>query len=446
MFLPLFLLAGLGSHTLDAPVWEPALEGALARAEAEDRVIFLAVNIDDEPGNDRMLEAYGEELILEAAAGTVNLIASAFDHGSGDGACGHLGSVTCAEHQAIEKAVRSKYLEVDARGNAISPQHVFLRPDGEILLAVAWEVTAAELAWCFANAAHRLKPEGEFQAPAGTRAPRRLSVGGQPAAAKVALQPLSDAELKQTIAEMKKDWAGALRSDGFYRLLVTDHKDAIKFVRREIDNGILGMIPDLQVSTLERMAEWSPPSFWEASAPLLKAKEPQVRSAAALALEQLASAKSVKALKSAATREKEVLVKKNMLRALGTAGADDRSARSTLIKAAGGKDAILRRNALLALGSHLHESADEVLAENLASADPGDRQAAALAMAFGRRSHQRAALTGAIHDALGEEGALMERALAVIDGASLRTIAEDIRVVGRDTKRRVRFFGPAKDE
>ncbi len=441
MFFSLLLLAGLSSPAIDAPVWEPSLDSALARAQAEERVVFLAVNIDNEPGNERMLDVYGNGRIQGAAEETVNLIASAFGHGPGE--CTRFGTVSCGQHQTAEKAVRSKYLEVDARGNAISPQHVFLAPDGKVLLAVTWEVSAEELAWCFAKAAHQLKPEGEFQAPSGTRAPRRLSVGGQAAPAKVGLQPLSGPELKETIAAVKKDWMMSLRSDGFDRLLVTDHKDAIQFVRRELANGILGRQPSHQVGTLERMAEWSPPSYWEAAAPLLKAKDPEVRSAAALALEQLAAAKSAKLLRSAAIREKEILVKKNMLRALGTAGADDKSARSTLIKFAGDKDPVLRRNALLALGSHLHQSVDEVLLGSLGSEDAGDRQAAALAVAFGRRTHQRAALTDAIYEALGEEGALMERALAVVDGANLRTIAKDIRIVGRDSKRRVRFFGPA---
>ena len=56
--------------------WESSYEGALERAREENKIVFVAINMDGEAANDRL--AYGvyhEDSIAELAGRTVNVLA-----------------------------------------------------------------------------------------------------------------------------------------------------------------------------------------------------------------------------------------------------------------------------------------------------------------------------------------------------------------------------------
>ncbi len=217
---------------------------------------------------------------------------------------------------------------------------------------------------------------------------------------------------------------------------------------RELNTGMLAWASSMQVSTLNTIGTQSPASFWQAVSPLLQSKFAPVRSAAAVALEQLAAPKSLKALNAAFRREKDRAVKKNLLRALGTVGVGNKGARRQLLKFGTAKEAILRRNALLALGSHVgDEDVDELLLTRLESMDALDCRAAALALAFSRRSEHRDAVQRAM-DAQSDplEKKVLGRALAVLDGGNLKEIAKDVAEVGEDELARERFCGRERQE
>lgn len=422
--------------------WESSYDAAFERARQEETVVFLAVNMDGEPANERMTAIYAEPSIAELSSRTVNLVASLFDHGSGDRPCKRFGAVTCMQHREVEAAARSVF-EKDGKGHAIAPQHVFFGPDGKVLLSVSWEMTRSELEWCFVTALRELDPDSDVAMPAGARVPRRLVMGGVRRDAEEALQPLSGKELEETIQKLRGGFGALEGMDAFHRLLVTDHEESIEYVGHELDRGYLSLTDLLRTDTLRKIARYSPPSFWEAVSPLLEAKESSVRSMAAVTLEQLGAPRSTKVLERALSREDSEYVRKNLLRALGTAGAEDRGARRTLLKHARDDDALLRRNALLALGWHVgDEDVGEALLAALGSADPLDRRAAALALALGRHTAHRDMLARAAEEEpdAAQAGAL-RRALAVLDGANLDVIAADVREVGEDEQPRERFFG-----
>ena len=426
----------------EQPAWTQSLEKAKERAKQENKVILIAVNIDNEPGNERMLSVYAQPSIAALTSETINVIASVFDHKSEDSPCKRFGTIRCGDHRTVEAEVRDKYLEKDKKGHVISPQHVLLGPTGDIILSVTWEISEQELEWCLVTALHTLDTQSKRNMPASARAPLRVTMGAVSNGAVASVQPFNKAEIREAIREIKKSWGGTALGETFDRLLVTDHKDAIKYVRREIDTGIFGLIPTLQTSTLDTIGAQSPMSFHVAASPLLKHKDESVRNAAAVALEQLAAPDAVKSLKSALSKEKKPEIKKNILRALGTSGSDNRGVRGTLLKFTRSKDALLRRNAIIALASHHgDEDVDSFLAETLHAEEEGDRCAAALSIGFGRRVALEGALRKALESSFGDQAQVYERVLRVLEGGNLKILADDFKAIARDNHRRVRFFG-----
>ena len=137
--------------------WAASLADARAAAQASGKVIFIAINMDGEHANDTLAEeVYRDKLIVALAAETVNLVASASAHGKGD--CARFPGVTCEQHRDVDIKVRHEVLGLGT-GPVVAPQHVFLGPDGKILLSVPYEVRAGELEWCFHEARRLVDPK-----------------------------------------------------------------------------------------------------------------------------------------------------------------------------------------------------------------------------------------------------------------------------------------------
>ena len=130
--------------TLAAPAairWAPSLEDALARAEREKRVVFVAINMDGERANREMVrDHYRDATLAKLGAHTVNVFCSL----SGEP---KLPGVTAAVQNRCERQVRARILQVDGEAPIVAPQHLFLAPDGKILAAVPYYLTKGELEW-----------------------------------------------------------------------------------------------------------------------------------------------------------------------------------------------------------------------------------------------------------------------------------------------------------
>ena len=147
LLLPLPVRPVAGAADID---WQPSYETALLRAADEDRVLFVAVNMDGERANDRTADkTYHDKTVVGLSEHTLNLVASLSEHAKPDRTCPRFGDVTCADHRRVDIDVRENVLAPDDEGYVIAPQHVFLKPDGEVILSVPYEISAAELEWCF---------------------------------------------------------------------------------------------------------------------------------------------------------------------------------------------------------------------------------------------------------------------------------------------------------
>ncbi|HEX9794993.1 MAG TPA: HEAT repeat domain-containing protein, partial [Planctomycetota bacterium] len=213
----------------------------------------------------------------------------------------------------------------------------------------------------------------------------------------------------------------------------------------ELRGSVFGRRVDLRRQLVHDVGRFGHPSFWAAIEPFLKDPDRGVRAEAAAAFEQLGAPESVKALRAAFGKEDAADVRKNLVRALGTAGLADRVVRQQLAKSARSeKDPFVRRNALIALAQTADaEVAREVLVEALEGKDADLARAAALGIAYARRGELRDAVAKA-QEARGLDDELYARVLAVLDGANLETLLGDFRGVAGDEIVRERFFAPAR--
>lgn len=444
-------------------VWSADWSAAFEAAAAGRKVVFLAVNMDGEKANELLAsKTYFDEDLVQLSGLTVNLAASRFSHAAAGKNCGRFPGLTCADHQKTDIRAREQVLKAGLGGEVVAPQHVWMDAAGKVLLSVAYQVSAEELAWCFVTAIRRADPEAEVRMPPGAKAPRRLVVDGV-AGGDDAVRPLTEEELEETLAALKKVLWGPERVELILRLLATDHPDAVDAIRDELkgsnlrggggrrDPGgdLVGRLQELRRALVHSVGRISPPSFWRAVVEVLDDEDPLMRSEAAAALEQLAAPESLKEVKKAHAAEKDAQAGRDFLRALASAGRADSAARKKLLSELKAKDTATRRNALYGLGLHAaDDDAAESLAAACAGADPLDRQAALLGLAAANASARLALAEQVAGDATADQETreLAARVVAVLKAeAPLAGLGDDVVRVCGDTVRRERYY-PAGGE
>ncbi|MGB0331850.1 MAG: HEAT repeat domain-containing protein [Planctomycetota bacterium] len=454
--------------------WAPSFDEALEVAASEEKVIFIAVNMDGERANDQMAEkVYKERDIQELAAETVNLIASAGRHRK-SGKCPRFGCVSCEQHRFVDIAVREQVLKPSATGAVIAPQHVFCEPDGSVILSVPYGISASELEWCFYEAtAIQGGVELADRSHPGRR-PRRLIVGDV-AQLGGGNGPVTRDEALELIATLKKGGNGGEQREMIRRLATSDEPEAREYVLSALRSGGGGARgggggrggrgggrggnSDRERGQLLRwIGEQSPASYWEVCIEFADSGADEVKREAIVALEQLGAEDSLAVLMKALRRSRsEPKRQKNVLRAIGSVARDDRKARAALLKASvDRKQPLIRANALLGLG---WLDADEGVSERLkAAALPAvhgglakvdeeevtaeERLAAVVAMGISRHSEWKPLLEELA--AAGEEPALKDAAqasLGVLEGRPYAGLRSFLETAGSDEIPRERLFG-----
>jgi hypothetical protein len=459
--LALVALLAPFAHAGGSVVWDHVYEDAQARAKTEKKPLFVAVNMDGEVANDRAAEKlYRDPRVVAVSGWTVNVVASRFEHVAGDKPCTRFDGVTCKEHRAVDGSVRSQVLRSDGEGYVIAPQHVFLAPDGGVILSVPYEVAAHELEWCFLTALNKVDPQHEKPIPPSARPPRRLVMGAvfDPSTIEGAnLAPPSRERVLELIKELKAGLFGEGREEKLLRVMTSSEPEAVKYIAAELSIDLFGRRGlgagtdpanpgrgDRQQRLMHAIGVLSPPVYAEIVVDYLDHSEVRLRQEAAVALEQLAAPESVRDIASALAKEKEPHVRKDLARALGSAGANDEKALKSLAKLiASDKDERVRVNALIALGwSSPNAEVDRELASRLGSAVLEERGAAVIAMALSQ-STKWVALLETLTAIDAETKALCDTALAVLRGGSRGALREPLKKIAGDDIQRERLFGRA---
>lgn len=462
--LAVVLAAVLGSlaRAGGSIAWDHVYEDALARAAKEHKPLFIAVNMDGEVANDRAAQKlYRDARVVAVSGYAVNVVASRFDHAAEGKPCARFEGLTCKEHRTVDGSVRELVLKPDDNGYVIAPQHVFLAPNGDVLLSVPYEITAQELEWCFLTALNSVAPEHKRPIPPSVRPPRRLVTGGvfDPSTIEGAnLAPPSRERALELIKELKASMFGEGRIQKLQLLLLSGEPEAVEYIEAELkidwfgrrgwmreDPTNPGQVGDRQSLLLHAIGVLSPPVYWKVVAEYLVHDDLELRREAAVALEQLAAPESTRALSTAFGKEKNGRVRKEIARALGSAGAGDDKAIKTLAKAvASDKDGHVRVNALIALGwSSPNAEADRELKTRFETGTAEDRAASAIAMALSRNAEWVAVLERA-PAADADLKPTVDAALTVLRGGSIGALRNALKLVAGDDLERERLFGRAQ--
>lgn len=466
-------LALLTTSAVNAPqkpsvLWSARWEDAFSQAAAEKKVVFLAINMDGEAANDRMAtKVYSDPKIVAASKLTVNLAASRFEHAAEGKPCARFGGITCTEHRRIEGAARDNVLKTDTAGFTVAPQHIFLSGEGAVLLSVPYEVSAQELEWCFRAALAAVDPQTAKQITPTGRAPRRLIQGGvfDPSAIPGAnLAPPTREEVLAIVKEMRASMWGGNRLQNIQRLLLSSEPEAIEQIESELKNEFFGRRgwvqgdptnpggrgdTDYKDRLMHAIGVLSPQAYWKLVCEFLEHDDEKLRLEAIVALEQLAAPDSTGAITRAISKEKNARLRKDLYRALGSAGANDEKARKTLLKAlTSEKDALARRNALFALGWFPPATdSDKALGDALVGGTAEDRCAAALAAGLTRHETWRERVAQATSK---EENPQVKECLTaaagVLNGAGLTTLRTLVRSICEDELEREKLFGVAQGQ
>lgn len=476
-FASILLIAPLTAGDIK---WQGVYEETLASAATEARVVFVAVNMTGERANERMIaDVYTEKKIEELAELTLNMVATNCwqDRAS---ACKAFKPLTSDELRELDVQIRGNILRPDDQGYVVAPQHIFLAPDGSVILSVPYEVTVHELEWCFVTAIQTVDPEAEVSMSSKARAPKRLILGDvYDVSMGTAGKTLTREEVLELIDQMRRGTLkGEERASAFRSVITADEAEARDFVLDELRGSASGAAKgggrgggrggrgggggggggnnqDRRPQILHQIGVSSPPSYWEVVAEFIGDSKDEVRNEAVVALEQLAAPKSFRVISGALRKEKVIEIEKNLLRALGATGADEKSARATLLKVAKkDREGLLRANAIISLGYLLRdEEVVEFLTETFRAGVPREQAAAAIAMGLSREEEWLVVLDpGSVTVEEGEEAPepldleeevadAVEAAKKVLSDGGLNPLARPVVEIAEDELRRERLFG-----
>lgn len=457
----------------DAIAWEPTYEAAVARSAEEARVLVVAVQLVGEVASRRMMDdVYTDDTVAELCERTVCLgTSNAYQVGDED-FLAYFNAPSVEAARATDIAVREKVLVPDEDGYVVAPQHVFLAPDGEVLMSVPYEISAAELEWCLVEAILAVDPQADVERSGRARAPRRLVSGkvAKESEAPPPPTPPDDKELAELLRQVD-DLEGADLMDALERIMLSDARKALKEIEKQVrlsNNRGGGGVN--RRTLLRRVGERSPEPYWELVAAELDHKQQAVRNEAAVALEQLGSSDAQSDLVKRLGREDDALVRKNLARALGASGYDSARARRELIRVARkDDDALVRVNAVLAIGQlTAHDESREYLAQVMIEGEERERAAALVAVAWARDpywarllsllvapdeidkdtarpldANDVAALAEVFAEPSGRVADALATCRAVLGGAPVTALAPSVRQLGGDEVPRRRLFGAA---
>ena len=336
--------------------WAKSVDAALAKAKAENKVIFVALNMDGERANNQMVgEHYRDSEIQKLSRHTINMFCSNNVHKK-TGNCTRCKGTTCAIHRDNDFQVRRKFLNVDGNEAIVAPQHLFVSPEGKIITSVSYFITKGELEWMFVNAIRELNPEFAWTPRGRSRAPEKYLKGG--ADKTKAEKPPTKEEVQKALKDIKKVAGARGGGRGGWREIIEAAQKNSRIVIRSDDKRALdwgqntlrsyGRFRDGLIRDIGKV---SPKPWSKVIEAYLTDTKDETRKTVAIALEQLANPKSVNPLRKAAKKEKEDDILGRMLRALAASGPGKSTAISTVTKAAKShKKARVRAHAIVGVG------------------------------------------------------------------------------------------------
>ena len=299
--------------------------------------VMICINSKDgEQANERAATGiYRDPWFVALSRRFVMVVVSTREHAA-DGTCPRFGSVTCSQHLDCWKDLRAahgeEFLLPGTAAEMISPQHAWFAPDGTLLRRKEYELSRKELLKRMRAALAAVKKSG--------------AAGGETAASGA---PLDERE-REALTRLERGDRAARRAA--LGTLFASEKTAALAALVDLAKGTRD--DSLKCDLLRAFGQAQLVAARPAVEKLLRDKEAEVRSFAAVCLEDLGDRAAVPALVKRARSEPETIVRKNLCRALGACGgpAADKAAAKALLKAVDDdKQRIVRKHAALDLGN-----------------------------------------------------------------------------------------------
>jgi HEAT repeat protein len=323
---------GASAQEKQQPRWAPSIEKGLEEAKERGVALMVVLNMDNERGNQGMVDnVYTDAKFLKATEKCVVAVGSLFQHGTKGGTggqklCERFGSVTCEQHQAIEKVIRQDWLKRGPDDDVESPRHFFLAPDGRMLFQRVWTMRAESLAELMTRASELCTP-GRLANWNSRESKLERATDSAQSVRETALQELiaeNDADLDQELAALAKK-----------------SKDPM------VTGSILASFA--LADTIERRA---------LAHSALSHKAPEVRMLVAHAMHQSGAADHLPPLVKRAGKEKDGKAKGEIFRALGEMGKgtdDEKKIVTVLLKSVGNSKDDARAHACVAIAGWIDE-------------------------------------------------------------------------------------------
>lgn len=442
---PILLALGLVAPQPTAEwTWQTDLASALEKAKAEQGVVFVVLDHEDEARCEEFLDKrIKDKAVVAMAATTWNVVASSQTHGKGK-KCRRFGDMACADHVRTEADLRAGLLPGNDMGVVAVPQYLWLDGEGKLLLSVPFELDRDGLLWCFATASALANQTTALAMPEEARPPRRLLMGRtyQLFNGDVRGRGLTPSELEAVLEGTKSNFLGLVDVASILRVMSTDEADAVDYVRKSLAFTLETFAKGRMPETAHALGVLGTHRYWEALEEFAEVKDNTARHEVAVALEQLGAPDALKLVKAALKREKEPTLERAWLRALAASGATDKGVRKTLLKRLDEDEPpATRASAAFALG-YLVRGADVQAAwtELLATGTGELRLAAACGAALARDLTMVTTLEAARDAAESSDREVLERCLAVLAGGDLYPLEADVAQLTDDSLARERIF------
>ena len=215
--------------------WQADLATSLETAAAEGRVVFVALDHQDEGRCEAFLDLVDDKAVVAAAEGALCLPASPQTHGKRD-TCKRFGDMTCADHQRTEADLFAGTLAANESGVTAVPQYLWLDGAGEVLLSVPYELDRAGLLWCFETARRLVDPEGAPPRHEASRPPRRLLMGSvyRTFDGDALGRGMTPDELEVAMDGTKSNILGLVPIGDILEVVFTDHPDAVDYAVKNL--------------------------------------------------------------------------------------------------------------------------------------------------------------------------------------------------------------------
>ena len=333
-------LAAGAAHAEEAAQveWQPSFEAALAASKQSGRPVMICINSrDGEHGDEYTLtKIYKNARFAELSKRFVMVVISGKRH-KRRGPCPRFGQISCKDHMACYEALFADYKQLEEKdnpGHMISPQHVFLSADGELLRRKKYLLGRPGLV--------------DLMRSVASEYARSLPGDRNPDSA-----PLDDRD-RADLERVRAADAEA-RSAALTDLLFLDKRSAVVALVELAGEATL----EVQRDVLRALGASRRKAAHAFVADYLAHKDPVLRSASAICLERGKRPESVAPLLKRLQKEREAQVRKNLYRALGACGgpAADAKAARALVKGMREKELWLSRHAVLSMNGYRGDGA-----------------------------------------------------------------------------------------